>query len=87
MVLTRFFNQGKPVDEVKVIAPPPMNTMEQFLAVQNAITQVEQLIQDSNIFLLKLRGLLLSIFPQVALSSALLTLYFYYKLRKLFAIE
>ncbi|KAH9722748.1 Heat-inducible transcription repressor [Citrus sinensis] len=65
MVLTRFLNQGKPVDEVKVIAPPPMNTMEQLLAVQNAISQAEQLIQDGNIFLLKLRGLLLTIFPQV----------------------
>ncbi|KAH9722743.1 Heat-inducible transcription repressor [Citrus sinensis] len=66
MVLTRFLNQGKPVDEVKVIAPPPMNTMEQLLAVQNAISQAEQLIQDGNIFLLKLRGLLLTIFPQAS---------------------
>lgn len=65
MVLTRCFSQGKPVNEIKVIAPPPMNTMEQLLAVQNAISQVEQLIQDGNIFLLKLRGLLLTIFPQV----------------------
>lgn len=73
MVLTRFLNQGKPVDEVKVIAPPPMNTMEQLLAVQNAISQAEQLIQDGNIFLLKLRGLLLTIFPQVLLSIFLQT--------------
>ncbi|KAJ7970372.1 Plant protein of unknown function (DUF639) [Quillaja saponaria] len=64
MILTRCFNQGRPIVEVKVIAPPPMNTMEQLLAVQNAISQTEQLIQDSNIVLLKLRGLLLSIFPQ-----------------------
>ncbi|KAJ0105276.1 hypothetical protein Patl1_19139 [Pistacia atlantica] len=71
MILTRFFNQGKPVDEVKVIAPPPMNTMEQLLAVQNAISQVEQLIQESNVFLLKLRALLLSIFPQASEKFAL----------------
>ncbi|KAJ4713406.1 Plant protein of unknown function (DUF639) [Melia azedarach] len=66
MVLTRCFSQGKPVNEIKVIAPPPMNTMEQLLAVQNAISQVEQLIQDGNVFLLKLRGLLLTIFPQAS---------------------
>lgn len=65
MVLTRFLNQGRPVDGLKVIAPPPMNTMEQLLAVQNAISQVEQHIQDGNIILLKFRALLLSIFPQV----------------------
>lgn len=65
MVITRCFRQGRPVEEVKVIAPPSMNTMEQLLAVQNAISQAEQIIQDGNIILLKLRGLLLAIFPQV----------------------
>ena len=65
MMLTRFFNHDTPVDEVKVIAPPAMNAMEQLLAVQNAISQAEQFIQDGNIFLLKLRALLLAIFPQV----------------------
>lgn len=65
MMLTRLFNQNTPVDEVKVIAPPAMNAMEQLLAVQNAISQAEQFIQDGNIFLLKLRALLLAIFPQV----------------------
>ncbi|KAJ7975133.1 Plant protein of unknown function (DUF639) [Quillaja saponaria] len=64
MVLTRCFNQGRPIDEVKVLAPPPMNTMEQLLAVQNAVSQTEELIQEVNIVLLKLRGLLLAIFPQ-----------------------
>ncbi|KAL1318525.1 uncharacterized protein LOC107644290 isoform X1 [Arachis ipaensis] len=63
MLITRYFSDGRPA-EVKVIAPPPMNTMEQLLAVQNAVTQVEQLVQDVNIILLKFRGLLLSIFPQ-----------------------
>ena len=67
MVLTRFCNQGSPVDKLKVIAPPPMNTVEQLLAVQNAISQAEQFIQDGNIILLKFRALLLSIFPQVTL--------------------
>lgn len=65
IVITRWSTRGRPVDEFKVIAPPPMNTMEQLLAVQNAISQAEELIQDGNVVLLKLRGLLLSIFPQV----------------------
>ncbi|PPS05632.1 hypothetical protein GOBAR_AA15015 [Gossypium barbadense] len=69
MVLTQFFNQGRPVDEIKIIAPPPMNTMEQLLAVQNAVSQFEQLIQDGNIILLKFRALLLSVFPQVVLPT------------------
>ncbi|CAI0539702.1 unnamed protein product [Linum tenue] len=66
MLLTRFLNRGQSVNELKVIAPPPMNTMEQLLAVQNAISQVEQLIQDGNIGLLKVRALLLSVFPQAS---------------------
>ncbi|XP_062159213.1 uncharacterized protein LOC133866638 isoform X2 [Alnus glutinosa] len=66
MVLTRFCGQGKPIDDVKVMAPPPMNTMEQLLTVQNAISQAEGLIQDSNIVLLKIRALLLCIFPQAS---------------------
>ncbi|KAK6153409.1 hypothetical protein DH2020_013048 [Rehmannia glutinosa] len=64
MLLTRFCGQGRPIDELKVTAPPAMNTMEQLLAVQNAISQAEELIQDGNIVLLKCRALLLSIFPQ-----------------------
>ncbi|CAE5959671.1 unnamed protein product [Arabidopsis arenosa] len=67
MVLTRYFsNREKVMIELKVIAPPPMNTMEQLLAVQNAISQLEQLIQDANIVLLKFRALLLSLFPQAS---------------------
>ncbi|KAM7482993.1 hypothetical protein LguiB_007576 [Lonicera macranthoides] len=66
MVITRCCSQGGPVDELKVVAPPAMNTMEQLLAVQNAISQAEEFIQDGNIVLLKLRGLLLSIFPQAS---------------------
>ena len=65
------------MEAVKVVAPPTKNTMEQILAVQNAVTHVEQFIQDANIFLLKLRGLFLSIFPQVLLSYPLVRkLYF-----------
>ncbi|KAM7267127.1 hypothetical protein ACFE04_009293 [Oxalis oulophora] len=75
VVLTRCFSQGGPVDEVKVIAPPPMNTMEQLLAVQNAISQFEELIQDGNIGLLKFRALLLSLFPQASEKFAVALLF------------
>ncbi|KVI04412.1 Protein of unknown function DUF639 [Cynara cardunculus var. scolymus] len=49
MMVTRCCSRGRPVDEFKVTAPPPMNTMEQLLAVQNAISQAEELIQDGNV--------------------------------------
>ncbi|KAL8474823.1 hypothetical protein ACS0TY_031305 [Phlomoides rotata] len=76
MLLTRYFSRGKPIDVLKVTAPPAMNTMEQLLSVQNAISQAEELIQDGNIVLLKCRALLLSIFPQATerLAVALLLL-------------
>ncbi|KAE9600268.1 hypothetical protein Lal_00046175 [Lupinus albus] len=75
MMITQYFSRDNPVAEVKVVAPPPMNTMEQLLAVQNAVSQAEQFIQDGNIILLKLRGLFLSIFPQATekLAFALLS--------------
>nr|XP_016444784.1 PREDICTED: uncharacterized protein LOC107770039 [Nicotiana tabacum] len=66
LVITRCLCQGKTVDELKVITPPPMNAMEQLLAVQTAISQAEEVIQDGNIVLLKFRALLLSIFPQAS---------------------
>lgn len=65
MALTRCCGQGRPVEEVRVIVPHTMNTMEQLLAVQNAISKAEVFIQDMNIILLKIRALLLAIFPQV----------------------
>lgn len=68
MLITCYCGRGRPIDELKVIAPPAMNTMEQLLAVQNAISQAEELVQDGNIALLKCRGLLISIFPQVLFS-------------------
>ncbi|CAL4945028.1 unnamed protein product [Urochloa decumbens] len=73
MFLTRLTNQGKPMSEVKVVSPPPMNTMEQLLAVQNAISKIEELVQDANIVLLKIRALLLA-FPSQATDRAILAL-------------
>uniref|UniRef100_A0A1J3ESC2 Uncharacterized protein n=1 Tax=Noccaea caerulescens TaxID=107243 RepID=A0A1J3ESC2_NOCCA len=66
MVLTRCISREKLMIELKVTAPPPMNTMEQLLAVQNGISQLEQNIQDGNIVLLKFRALLFSLFPQAS---------------------
>ncbi|KAG2246634.1 hypothetical protein Bca52824_086262 [Brassica carinata] len=66
MVLTRCFSKGKLTVELKVTAPPPMSTMEQLLAVQNGISELEQNIQDGNIILLKFRALLFSLFPQAS---------------------
>ncbi|KAK8965615.1 hypothetical protein KSP40_PGU016607 [Platanthera guangdongensis] len=73
MLLTRFYNKGRATDEVKVQAPPPMNAMEQLLAVQNAISQVEEFVQDVNIVLLKLRALLLAI-PSQATDTVIVIL-------------
>ncbi|PKA63529.1 hypothetical protein AXF42_Ash005424 [Apostasia shenzhenica] len=73
MLLTRFCNQGRPIDELKVKAPPPMNAMEQLLAVQTAISQAEELVQDGNIVLLKFRALLLAI-PSQATDRAIMIL-------------
>lgn len=72
MVIMRCWMQGKPVNEMKVKAPPAKKKMEQLMIVQNAITQVEELLQDANIILLKWRALLLSIFPQVSFSTGIL---------------
>ncbi|GAB2292876.1 hypothetical protein Dimus_027104 [Dionaea muscipula] len=74
MIMTRIFSHGQPIEEIKIIAPPSKNTMEQLLAVQNAISQLEELIQDGNIILLKIRALLLSIFPQASEKCALVLL-------------
>ncbi|KAK1417663.1 hypothetical protein QVD17_26795 [Tagetes erecta] len=66
MMLAQCFSRGKPINELKVTVPPPMNKMEQLLAVQNAISQAEELVQEGNVTLLKMHGLLLSIFPQAS---------------------
>lgn len=71
MVLTRCCSQGRPIVELEVRAPPPMNTMEQLLAVQNAVSHITELIQDGNIVLLKLRALLLASPSQVHFESFL----------------
>ncbi|CAA6665335.1 unnamed protein product [Spirodela intermedia] len=63
LLTTRLFGQGG-LEEIRVKAPPPMNTVENLLAVQNAVSQFEELAQDGNIILLKIRSLILAIPPQ-----------------------
>lgn len=65
-MLARYSNGKKAGNELKVTVPPAMNKMEQLLAVQNAISQAEELIQEGNVILLKIRGLLLSLYPQAS---------------------
>lgn len=77
-MLARYVNGGRPVEELKVTVPPAMNKMEQLLAVQNAISQAEELVQEGNVVLLKIRGLLLSIFPQVITSLTIHALLAYF---------
>ncbi|PIN25324.1 hypothetical protein CDL12_01936 [Handroanthus impetiginosus] len=48
----------------KVVAPPGKNAVEQLLTLQEAIAQVESVIQSGNIILLKVRALLFAVAPQ-----------------------
>ncbi|KAI7994542.1 hypothetical protein LOK49_LG11G00030 [Camellia lanceoleosa] len=54
----------RPVEAFKITIPPNKNAVEQLLTLQEAITQVESLIQAGNITLLKVRALLFSALPQ-----------------------
>lgn len=60
-----YANRGKPLEAFKITAPPSQNAVEQLLALQEAISQVEASIQAGNIFLLKVRALLFAALPQV----------------------
>ncbi|CAN4105471.1 unnamed protein product [Withania somnifera] len=56
--------KGKPLEPLKIIAPPPKNAVEQLLLLQEAISQLEALIQSGNIILLKIRALIFAVLPQ-----------------------
>lgn len=71
MLWRRHFNKGKPLETFKVTSPPNRNTVEQFLTLQEVITQVEALIQAGNIILLKTRALLFGVLPQVHILTML----------------
>ena len=65
MLWRRHANKGRPLEAFKITAPPSKNAVEQLLTLQEAITQLESLIQAANVILLKLRALLFALLPQV----------------------
>ena len=65
MLWRRHANKGRPLEAYKITAPPNRNAVEQLLTLQEAISQVEALIQSGNIILLKVRALLFAALPQV----------------------
>ncbi|KAM3754831.1 hypothetical protein ACB098_03G194400 [Castanea mollissima] len=75
MLWCRHFNKGRPLEAFRVTAPPARNAVEQLLILQDAITQVEALIQGGNIILLKIRALLFAILPQATEKVALLLIF------------
>ncbi|XP_050234444.1 uncharacterized protein LOC126682737 [Mercurialis annua] len=72
MLWRRHFNKKKPLEAFRVTAPPNKNAVEQLLTLQEAISQVEALIQTANIILLKIRALLFSVLPQATETVALM---------------
>ncbi|KAG2662834.1 hypothetical protein I3760_16G000800 [Carya illinoinensis] len=75
MLWRKHFNRGKTLETFRVTPPPNRNAVEQLLALQEAITQVEALIQAGNIILLKIRALLFAIPPQATDKVALLMVF------------
>lgn len=67
MLCRRKFGKSKPLEPFRITSPPNRNAVEQLLTLQEVITQVEALIQDGNIFLLKIRALLFAVLPQVCI--------------------
>lgn len=65
MIWRKHANNGRPLEAYKITVPPTKNAVEQLLSLQEAITQVESLIQAGNIVLLKVRALLIAALPQV----------------------
>ncbi|KAG0613383.1 hypothetical protein M758_6G098900 [Ceratodon purpureus] len=83
MASNRYMRDGAAIKEVLVPPPPKQNAVEQLLALQQGLSQLEALIQAGNIFLLKTRALVLSAVPEatkqvvillVAVAAALLVL-------------
>lgn len=72
MFWRRNVRKGKPLEPLKIIAPPPKNAVEQLLILQEAISQLEALIQSGNIILLKVRALIFAVLPQATDRTALL---------------
>lgn len=69
MLWRRLANKGKLVDAFKIVAPPNRNAVEQLITLQEAISQVEGLVQAVNVVLLKMRALLFAVLPEVYFPS------------------
>lgn len=83
MGCNRFANYGKPLEAFNITAPPHRNAVEQLLALQEAISELEALIQTGNIVLLKVRALLFAALPQVFTDTDLIitnpsTVFYFY---------
>lgn len=66
MILHKHTSTKKPLTAFKIKAPPAKNPVEQLLTLQEAIREVEILIQSFNIILLKVRAIIFAIVPQVS---------------------
>ncbi|XP_054809283.1 uncharacterized protein LOC129311198 isoform X2 [Prosopis cineraria] len=75
MLWRRHFNSGRQAEAFRVTSPLNRNAVEQLLTLQEAIAQVESLIQAGNITLLKIRALLLALLPQATEKVALLLVF------------
>lgn len=56
---------GRSFGEVTIRDQPPSNTIQKIIAVKDAMRDVENFMQQVNVFLLKMRSILLSGHPQV----------------------
>lgn len=64
MLWNKHYGNGQSIGAFEIVTPPRRRTVEQLLALQEAISQLEAQVQAGNIFLLKLRSLMLAAFPQ-----------------------
>ncbi|XWS39627.1 hypothetical protein CRYUN_Cryun18bG0071300 [Craigia yunnanensis] len=75
MLWRRHFNKGNPFEAFRITPPPNRNAVEQLLTLQEAISQLEALIQTGNVILLKIRALLFAVLPQATDRVALLLVF------------
>jgi hypothetical protein len=76
MLWNKYHGDMQLIEAFEVTTPPRRRTVEQLLALQEAISQLETHVQAGNIFLLKLRSLMLAAFPQVNWSFLMLVSFF-----------
>ena len=75
------------VGEILVPTPPGQSTVEQLMALQQALSQLEGIIQAGNIILLKIQALLLSSYPEVTLPHVFVVLKSLKQMRGQFTLE